>query len=109
MLMLNSLHKNQHSKVLKLIQSASEQQKYRYDSSMIYNGSLSSQQVKKLLILSPAARDLMATASQHLDLTARSYFKVIKVARTIADLAGSQNIEAIHVSEALQFRGRLGT
>lgn len=109
MLMLNSLHKNQHTKVLMLILTASEQQKYRYDSSVIYNGSLSSQQVKKLLNLSPAARDLMTTASQHLDLTARSYFKVIKVARTIADLSKSPTIEAIHVSEALQFRGRLGT
>jgi magnesium chelatase family protein len=109
LLMLNSLNKKQQSKVVNPIHSATEQQKYRYDSSVIYNSSLSSQEVKKWLALSPSARQILTTAADRLHLTARSYFKVIKVARTIADLAGSQQIEAPHVSEALQFRGRTGT
>jgi magnesium chelatase family protein len=109
MLMLKVLNKTQHSKVLNSIKLATEQQKYRYHSSVIYNSSLSSTDVKRLLKLSPAAKDLLTTASERLGLTARSYFKVVKVSQTIADLAGMPIIEAEHVSEALQFRGQLPT
>jgi magnesium chelatase family protein len=107
MLMLKVLNKTQQSKVLESIHDATEQQKYHYHSSVIYNSSLSSSDVKKLLKLSPAARGLLATAAVRLGLTARSYFKVVKVAQTIADLAKSPVIEAAHISEALQFRGQL--
>jgi magnesium chelatase family protein len=105
------LNKNQHSKVFEHIISAQVIQKMRYNSSNIYNASLSSAAIKKQLSLSPDARKLLFTASGQLGLTARSYFKVIKVAQTIADLeSGSQGkakdrtIQAAHIAEALQYR-----
>jgi magnesium chelatase family protein len=54
--------------------------------------------------LAAAARRLLASAAVRLGLTARGYDRVRRVARTIADLAGSDAIDADHMAEALQFR-----
>lgn len=104
LLSTNSLHKNQHSKVFKLIDNALLQQKHRYKSSMIYNANISSPEARRSFRITPQARDLLNMAATRLDLTTRSYFKVLKVSQTIADLAKSPTIEPAHVSEALQFR-----
>jgi len=101
------LNKNQHPKVFEHIISAQSVQKVRYNSSNIYNASLSSATIKSMLVLSPAARKLLLSASKQLQLSARSYFKVIKVAQTIADLDSTtfdKTIQSIHIAEALQYR-----
>jgi magnesium chelatase family protein len=54
--------------------------------------------------VSPEARSLLTTASERLALSARGYHRVIKVARTIADLEGSRAVSATHVAEALRYR-----
>ena len=54
--------------------------------------------------LSPACESLMRAAFDALHLTARSYDRVLRVARTIADLAGSEEILPEHVAEAVQYR-----
>ena len=56
--------------------------------------------------LAPEAQPIIASAVQQLGLSARAYHRVLKVARTIADLAGSDRIEAQHLAEAIQYRRR---
>ena len=49
----------------------------------------------------------MRQAMSQLDLSARGYHRVLKLARTIADLAGSKDIQSVHLAEALQYRPKL--
>lgn len=100
----NSLINLQHNEALKKIHIAQENQNNRYNSSVAYNASLSSSQLKKHAPLSPEALNLLTIATEKLALSARSYFKIIKVARTIADLENATTILPAHVSEALQYR-----
>jgi magnesium chelatase family protein len=55
-------------------------------------------------VLEPAAQQLLSRAMEHLGLSARSYHRILRVARTIADLAAESTIHAEHMSEALSFR-----
>jgi magnesium chelatase family protein len=55
-------------------------------------------------MLEPAARELLATAIARLSLSARAYHRVLKVARTIADLAGAPQVTATHAAEAVRYR-----
>ncbi|MBI4008599.1 YifB family Mg chelatase-like AAA ATPase [Candidatus Roizmanbacteria bacterium] len=74
------------------------------NSSVKTNGEMSSAQVKKYCRLSNKALDLLKQAIARLFLSARSYFKVIKVSQTIADLNGKDKIESSYIAEALQYR-----
>lgn len=76
----------------------------RYKRPSIFNASLPSVRIVKDIPLSPNAKQFLNSAASSLDLSARSYFKVIKVARTIADLDGSSEINNSHLTEALSFR-----
>ena len=68
------------------------------------NSSLSTKQLQQVANLEPATQTMLDTASEKLKLSARSYFKVLRVARTIADLDNSEQVKATHVAEALQYR-----
>ena len=68
------------------------------------NGRLQGRMVPRHCILTHEARAVVATSFDKLGLSMRGYHKVLKIARTIADLAGSTHIEATHVQEALSFR-----
>lgn len=70
------------------------------------NATLSNHELKRHLGLEPAAAALLNRAATSLQLSARSYFKTLKVARTIADLESAERVGTVHVSEALQFRAR---
>ena len=98
--------KDEHTVVKNNITEAIERQKNRYGKEGFYNSSLSSFQVSKKLKMEQAAEDLLTNASERLNLSARSYFKTIKVAQTIADLDKSDIILAKHLAEALTYRRR---
>lgn len=86
------------------ITDAIARQSARYGSSEKYNASLSPADTIKYLSLSPSAKTILENAAESLSLSARSYFKLIKVARTIADLAKSDIISSEHIIEALSYR-----
>ena len=97
---------HEHIVVKNTITEAIKRQRARYGRDGIYNSSLSSFQVSQLLKLDSAAESLLASASEKLNLSARAYFKTIKVAQTIADLDGKSEIQQKHLAEALTFRRR---
>ena len=99
-----SLSDKQHKSYRSMIESAIAYQQNRYSSSNIYNGSITSQDIDKHISLKPEVKAFLVSSAKKLDLSARSYFKIIKVARTIADIDGDQEIEAKHIAEALSYR-----
>ena len=68
------------------------------------NAQLKSRQVKKFCAIDNAGRDLIEQAMTRLRLSARAYGRLLRVARTIADLAGSEQIKPVHLAEAIQYR-----
>ncbi|MBU0576253.1 ATP-binding protein, partial [Patescibacteria group bacterium] len=68
------------------------------------NSELSSQQVRQKIKFSPAAKQLLMKAAVNLNLTARGYFRLIKVAQTIANLNQHPEISKLHLAEALPYR-----
>lgn len=96
--------KSQHLSALESIKKAIQIQSHRYGSSLKNNGNLSSSEVTRYLALSTDVRQFLKKATDKLNISARSYFKIIKVARTIADLTSDEEILPAHVGEALQYR-----
>ncbi len=68
------------------------------------NAKLDVKDIDRLCAPSPAGETLLKSAIQKMGLSARAYHRVLKVARTIADLAGSESVEAGHIAEAIQYR-----
>jgi magnesium chelatase family protein len=54
--------------------------------------------------LTPANKNLLEDAIEKLGLSSRAYHRVLKVARTLADMSGSESLETVHISEALGYR-----
>jgi len=68
------------------------------------NAMMPSQMVKKICEISKAGKSLLKTAMEKLGLSARAYDRILKVSRTIADLADSEEIKVEHLAEAIQYR-----
>lgn len=68
------------------------------------NSEMNIRDLSKIINLKKEVKDILNTSAEKLDLSARAYHRVIKLARTIADLADSQEVEINHILEALQYR-----
>lgn len=94
----------EHDHVKNTITGAIQLQNARYQRLGFFNSSLTSQDIPHYIHLSPQANRLLATAAKRLNLSARAYFKIIKVAQTIADLDQITEVGPEQISESLSFR-----
>ncbi len=91
--------------IRKRIQNARAIQVERFKKDNIYsNAKMRSKHIKKYCALKPEAQSILEAAMHKLGLSARAYTRILKVSRTIADLAESEQINAEHISEAIQYR-----
>jgi magnesium chelatase family protein len=85
--------------------NARQRQLQRYQGEKIYaNSQMSPRLIRKYCAISPDCERLLEDAVNRLGLSARAHDRILKVARTIADLAGVESIDAAHISEAIQYR-----
>lgn len=89
------------------ITDAFDRQHARFHNQSTYNAHLTSRECASLLNLTPSAKITLNSAAESLNLSARSYFKILKVATTISDLDASSVITDSHIAEALSFRQTL--
>lgn len=81
-----------------------QQKRFAGDEKIFCNAHMESRQVKKYCELDSQGANLLRTAIEKLGLSARAYDRILKVSRTIADLAGAEAIEPKHIAEAIQYR-----
>jgi len=74
------------------------------DAGIYFNSQLSASQIKKYCFLGKNEELLMRHAFDHMNLSARAYHRIIKLARTMADIEGVDRINEVHIGEALQYR-----
>ncbi|MCC6628507.1 MAG: YifB family Mg chelatase-like AAA ATPase [Chloroflexi bacterium] len=89
------------------VEQARDRQRHRFaDLDLVCNADMRSAELRRFCTLDSASEALLRAATRQLHLSARAYHRVIKLARTIADLAGDDRMAAHHVAEALQYRPR---
>lgn len=94
--------------IKKRVEKAREWQNQRFSgSNFITNSEMSSAAVKHFCPIDNTSANLLHQAVNQMHLSARGYFRMLKLARTIADLAGQESILTPHIAEALQYRPRL--
>jgi magnesium chelatase family protein len=87
------------------VQAARQVQAARFEGSGIFvNAAMQSRQMRRFCKVDPEGEALLKTAITRLGLSARAYDRVLKLSRTIADLAGEERIGVPHIAEAIQYR-----
>lgn len=90
------------------VQKARDAQTKRFNGTkIISNAEMSSRDVRTFCTLDDASRTILRMAVEKMKLSARSYYRILKLARTIADLDIAEHIQQAHVAEALQYRPRM--
>jgi magnesium chelatase family protein len=109
---LSDRHRGELSAVIRArIEAAREVQRRRLAGfvdgrSMATNADMGPAEVRELCPVDDAGLSLLRAAMRQLHMSARAYHRTLKLARTIADLAGSDHIETAHLAEAIQYRQR---
>ncbi|HEX9804764.1 MAG TPA: YifB family Mg chelatase-like AAA ATPase [Candidatus Dojkabacteria bacterium] len=106
---MNKLIKKSESEESRIVKARVEEgrrlQTERFAKDEVFsNSEMSQNHIKQFIHLKKTSLELLKTAIDSLNLSARSYFKTLKVARTIADLEGSESISRDHIAEALSYR-----
>jgi len=95
------------SEVRKRVEAARERQRARFkNESFATNAEMSAKNIRQYCALDDETMQLLRQAINQMHLSARSFHRVLKLSRTIADLEGSENIVSEHIKEALQYRPR---
>ena len=93
------------SEIRKRVEQAKGIQKSRFETSKTFaNAHMNTRQIKKLCPLDTESHDLLKMAMNEMGISARAYHRILKVARTIADLDENENIQTHHIQEAIQYR-----
>ena len=93
--------------IKKRVEAARKVQKSRFVNAkgeMVFNSRMNHAQIRKYCVLDSDARDMLRAATREFGFSARAYDKILKVSRTIADLAESEKLTAEHIAEAVQYR-----
>ena len=69
-----------------------------------YNAQMTTRHLRTFCVLDAPSKDLLKTAMERLSLSARAYDRIVKVARTLADLEAATHIQEVHIAEAIQYR-----
>ncbi len=103
--LMRDTHAESSKKIRKRVTAARNFQSKRLSRSKIYsNSQMSSRHIKKFCKIDNASLSFLESVIEKLGLSARAYNRVLKISRTIADLAGEPDIRVDHVSEAIQYR-----
>jgi len=84
---------------------AVQSERFQYLKSVNCNARMPEQDLEAFCLLNSHARRYLFGRLEKMQVSARSYSRILKVSRTIADLAGSETVEMAHVAEAVHFRG----
>ena len=91
--------------IKKRVNKARDAQKKRFaESEISKNADMGTKALNKYCALTPECEELMRQAFDKMGLTARSYDRILRVARTIADMEGEESISPMHIAEAIQYR-----
>ncbi len=95
------------SKIRKRVEKARERQRARFVGTRLQcNGDMCPAEVRKFCVIDDGGKGLLRTAMQQMQMSARGYHRILKLALTIADLMGCSRIETTHIAEAIQYRPR---